>query len=201
MIATGMDGWSRGNFDAGISLGHDLRQYLPLDVSAFEYPNNNLRAWCESWIGKDYAPPLGSDDWYEGGHLPGVHIWSPPPAAALVALKQLARARLKRPSQITHVVIIPRLLYQEEWRRRFEREMDFWFTLQTGSVWPHSAFKPLLVGISFPLIREFPWLVRLQREQVVSTGRTLSKMSKTCHLRVRDYLRKLWASLRPFPTL
>ena len=30
MIATGMDGRSRGNFDAGISLGFDLGQYFPL---------------------------------------------------------------------------------------------------------------------------------------------------------------------------
>ena len=36
MIASGMDGCSRGNRDAGISPGHDLRSYLPLDSGAFE---------------------------------------------------------------------------------------------------------------------------------------------------------------------
>ena len=46
MIATGMDGWSRGNFDAGISLGYDLRQYFPLNVSAFDYEGQTLGDWC-----------------------------------------------------------------------------------------------------------------------------------------------------------
>ena len=87
MIATNMDGWSRENFDAGFSLGFDLRHFLPLDVSAFDYGGNTLKDWCKSWMGPDYSPPLGADDWYEGGHHSGVHIWSPPPAAALEALK------------------------------------------------------------------------------------------------------------------
>ena len=128
-----------------------------------------------------------------------MHVWAPPPAAALEALKQLARSRLKRPGLVTHVVLIQRLLYQEEWRRRFEREVDFWFTLAPGDVWPHSAFEPLLVGIYFPISRTYPWLVRQQHNQVVEAGRQLSQMSKESHLQVGNYLRKLWASPRPVP--
>ena len=199
MIATGIDGRSRGNFDAGVSLGFDLRRYLPLGVSAFDYEGNTLESWCQDWMGSDYSPPLEPCDWFERGHLEGVHVWSPPPAAALEALKQLARSRLKRPFLVTHVVLIQRLLYQEEWRRRFEKEMDFWFVMKPGDVWPNSAFEPLLVGISFPLSRVYPWLVRQQRDQVVEAGSLLSKMSKESHVQVGDYLRKLWASQRPFP--
>ena len=201
MIASGMDGWSRGNYDAGISLGHDLHQYLPLSVSAFDYEGNTLEEWCKSWMGTDYSPPLEPHDWYEGGHLPGVHIWSPPPAAALGALEQVACSRLKRPFQVAHVVIIQRLLYQEERRRRFEKEMDFWCVLQPGIVWPHSAFEPLLVGISFQMSRSYPWLVRQQRDQVVGAGRALSSLSKESNLQVGNYLRKLWSSPRPFPSV
>ncbi len=36
MIATGMDGWSQGNHEAGISLGYDIRQFIPLNVGAFD---------------------------------------------------------------------------------------------------------------------------------------------------------------------
>jgi hypothetical protein len=62
MVATGMDGRSRGNFDAGVSLGFDLRQLLPLEVSAFDYKDNTLEGWCKSWIGSNYSSPLGPSD-------------------------------------------------------------------------------------------------------------------------------------------
>ena len=61
--------------------------------------------------GLDYNPPLMPEDWIEQGHQPGVHIWAPPPAAALIALKELSRSR-----EVTHVVMIPWLLWDEEWR-------------------------------------------------------------------------------------
>ena len=74
------------------------------------------------------------------------------PGAAIIALKELAWSHHKRPSKVTNVVIIPRLLWEEEWRSWFEKEVDFWFILHNGAVWPHSAFKPLLVGILFPIL-------------------------------------------------
>ena len=74
MIITGMDGWSQGNFYAGISLGYDLHQYSPLNVSAFYYEGQTLADWCKNWMGPNYSPPLEPSNWYEGGHLPGVHI-------------------------------------------------------------------------------------------------------------------------------
>ena len=152
-------------------------------------------------MGDDYPPPLEPEDWFERGHEAGVHVWSPPPAAALDALKQLARLRLKRPHSVCHVVLIQRLLYEEEWRRRFSKEMDFWFVLKAGEAWPNSAFEPLIVGIAFPMARSCPWLVRQQQDQVVAAGRALSALSQESHLLVGNYLRKLWASPRPFPSV
>jgi len=111
---------------------------------------------------------------------------------ALDALEQLLDARLKRPYEVKHVVLIPRLLYNEEWRHRFEKEMDFWFTLSTGEYWPNSCFEPLLVGISFPMCREEPWLVR-RNGQMVGLGRKLSNLSKNGNLGVGHYLRELWS--------
>ena len=43
---------------AGISLGYDLRLFLPLNISAFEVKDNKLKDWCKSWMGSDYSPPL-----------------------------------------------------------------------------------------------------------------------------------------------
>jgi len=198
MIATGIDGRSRGDFDAGVSLGYDIRQFIPLDKGPFDLAGPLVEKWLKSWMGSDYSPPLEPIQWFWEGHQSGIHVWSPPPAAALVSLKQLARSRHKRPTSVTHVFLCQRLLWQEEWRRRFEKEMDIWFILHNGFYWPnnstHNLFEPLIVGICFPMSRreQGPWLVRQQREQVVDVGRTLSEMSKSCHFRLRDHMCQLW---------
>ena len=143
-------------------------------------------------MGEDYHGPLDPEGWFWDGHLPGTHVWIPPPGAALIALRQLARTRQKRRFDVTHVVLIPRILYWEEWQSRFEKEMDLWFVLHTGSVWPHTAHEPLLVGLSLPMNRSYPWYLRMEAEKVVEIGRDLSRLSKTCHLQVGSYLRQLW---------
>ena len=142
MIASGVDGLSRGNYDLGISLGFDVCQFMPLNVSPWDIAGNVLADWCKSWMGEDYRSLLSPVGWFEEGHHPGVHRWAPHPAAALIALKELSRSWHKRPSEVTYVMMIPRLLWDEEWRSRFEKEVDFWFILHNGSIWPHSAFKP-----------------------------------------------------------
>jgi hypothetical protein len=175
---------------------------MPLYLSAWDIAGNTLADWCKSWMGTDYTPPLSPEGWFEGEHLPaGVHLWVPPPGAELIALKELARSWHKRPSKVTHAVMIPRLLWEEEWRSHFEKEVDFWFILYNGSVWPHFAFEPLSVGIFFPILppsRSFLWQVKQEWTQVVELGRALSQMSKSGDLRVGDYLRKLWRAPRSF---
>ena len=47
-----------------------------------------LDDWCKSWMGSGFHKPLTQEGWFEEGLLPGVHVWAPPPAAALIALKQ-----------------------------------------------------------------------------------------------------------------
>ena len=49
-------------------------------------------------------------------------------------LEELAQLRHKRPFEVSHVVLIPRLLWDEEWRNRFEKEVDIWFILHNGSL-------------------------------------------------------------------
>ena len=129
MIETGIDGWSRGDFESGVSLGYDLRHYLPLARTAFEVAGCTLIPWLRDWMGGSYKAPLSPEGWFWAGHMPGVHVWIPPPAAALIALRQLARTRHKRPYCMTHVVLIPRILYWEEWQTCFEKEMDIWFVM------------------------------------------------------------------------
>lgn len=80
--------------------------------------------------------------------------------------------------------------------------MDIWFTLSTGTLWPHSAFEPLLVGISFPLCRTRPWLLsgwkgtkwwklvgsclRCQRRVTHDSGIICANYGETCGLSLRQ---------------
>ena len=158
---------------------------MPLNVSAWDVAGNVLGDWCKSWMGKDIVPPLTPSGWFEDGHRPGVHLWTPPPGAVLIALKELARSRHKRPLEVTHVVMILRLLWDEEQRSHFEKEMDFWFILHNSALWPHFTFEPLLVEISFPILpptSPFPWQVKQEWTRMVDLGRALSHMSKTSDL-------------------
>ena len=75
----------------------------------------------------------------------------------LIALKELAKVLHKRPELVTHGILIPRLLYQEEWRKRFKREGNIWFPLMPGEVWSVSAYEPLMIGISFSLYSSSLW--------------------------------------------
>lgn len=55
------------------------------------------------------------------GHQLGIHLWVPPPSAAKIAFKQLAYSQLKQPYDVSHVFIIPWIMYQEEWNSRFKK--------------------------------------------------------------------------------
>ena len=178
-----------------------------LHLSAWDIAGNTLADWCKSWMGTNYTPPLSPEGWFKAGHQPGVHLWAPPPGAlgaALIALKELARSWHERTSKVTHVVMIPRLLWEEEWRSCFNKDVNFWFILHNGSIWPHFAFEPLLVGISFPILppsRSFPWQVKQKRTQVVELGRCLLQMSKSGDLQVRNYLHEQWHAPRSISSL
>jgi hypothetical protein len=78
MTASGVDGLSHSNYDSGISLGFDVHQYMPVNISAWDIAGNALTDLCKGWMGTDYAPLLLPEGWFDAGHCPGVHICPPP---------------------------------------------------------------------------------------------------------------------------
>ena len=77
MIATGIDGRSQGDFDAGVSLGYDIRQFIPLDKGPFDLAGPLVEKWLKSCMGSDYSPPLEPIQWFWEWHQSGIHVWSP----------------------------------------------------------------------------------------------------------------------------
>jgi hypothetical protein len=64
MIESGIDGWSRGDFETGISLGYDLRNFIPLARTAIEVAGPTMIPWLKAWMAEDYKSPLTPDGWF-----------------------------------------------------------------------------------------------------------------------------------------
>jgi hypothetical protein len=87
MIVIGINGWSRGDCEIGVSEGFDLRHFLLLDKGAFDVAGHELGDWMRGWMGEDFCPPFKPESWFDHRHRDGVNIRVPPLAAALIALK------------------------------------------------------------------------------------------------------------------
>ena len=100
----------------------------------------------------------------------------------------------------THVAFIPHRLYQEEWQKRFKKEVELWFVLNHGDAWPCFTHKPLMIGIHFPLSKSYLWEIKLELDRAVrAIGCALSCLSTKSQVLVGDYLCKLWEDPRALP--
>jgi hypothetical protein len=98
MIAQGTDGLSRGLTSQGVMKGESFLEFIALHQNAFERQGNNLKEWTFSWFQGDKEPLiLKPEDWFTQGHTYSTCIWLPPPAAADMALEQLAFSIHKKP--------------------------------------------------------------------------------------------------------
>jgi hypothetical protein len=198
MQSQGTDGLSRGSTDAGVLSGEDMLSFVPLHLSALaRHPP--LADWIQSWYSGDPSSWLKPFDWFNSGHQPGRYDWCPPPAAADVALEQLAIAIHKRP-KTQHLVLIPRLL-TANWCKLLEKLCDLIFTVPVGShVWPSHHFEPLIVGIYFPLTRHRPWRLR-GTALLDDVACQLSSLPRDAFNWGGDILRKLLSQTRTLDTV
>jgi hypothetical protein len=194
MISQGTDGLSRGDVTTGVLQGQPMLSFAPLHLSATQR-SPGLISWCVSWLLPQHSLlPLDPTGWFSLGHgiqdfatnsdglevpvLSGsqstVYLWTPPPAAAFLALEQLSYARLKRP-HLAHIVVCPRLM-TAYWRKLLHKQSDLVFTLPCGvrpAVWPQDMFEPLLVGVCLPFLLTPPWS-RRQTPSVLAVAEQLS---------------------------
>ena len=207
MIAQGTDGCSRGSLMEGVMAGQDMLSFIDLSRTAIERHPPILK-WVRSWTGRPGLAPLPAEGWFEEGHgmvggcldgrgvwIPshepknGLHLWSPPPAVADVALEELLKARHKR-TDTFHVVLIPRLM-TPRWRRLFAKACDFTFVVSPGaSFWPDDMFEPLYVGVILPFTQHRPWSFK-RAPILVEMGRDLREVLLKGEGDGGDILRKL----------
>jgi hypothetical protein len=175
MQAQGTDGVSRGQLTEGVMNGHSMFAFLPMHETALErYPL--LKVWIVDTIGHDLTF-LSPDGWFERGHdhigegkigwdghwrptlRTGKYVWTPAPAAALPALEELRKARIKR-QHSSHIFVCPRVM-TPEWLRQLHKAADVVVRMPVGHpAWPKEMFEPLLIGLVFPFVRHEPWQLR-----------------------------------------
>ena len=129
----------------------------------------------------------------------GCYLWTPPPAAADVALEQLRQARHKRQDSF-HIFACPKLL-TPRWQKQLYKASDIVFVLPIGTVaWPTNRFEPCLVGLCFPFLRCRPWQLQ-NSPKMYAVGRKLLKVSEEGDLDEGLVLRELCELCRRLPTM
>jgi hypothetical protein len=114
MIWSGVDGLSRGDYNAGVMAGEEMLAFVPLCQSAAER-SASLLLWVRSWAAPkdegDTVKVLSPTEWCESHPNKGTYVWVPPPAAAATAIEWLGQSIHKRPDSVSvHIVLVPRLL-------------------------------------------------------------------------------------------
>jgi hypothetical protein len=204
MVAQGTDGVSRGHLKEGVTTGEDMLSFIPLHLSAVQR-SEKLRGWMQSWLGIQ-AEFLEPEDWFERDHdhdggskdgkgfwrtktRPGTFVWTPPPAAADVALEELRKARIKRQDSL-HVVVVPCLL-KSEWFRQLYKTCDLVFDVPPGSdCWPTNMCEPVVIGIVFPFLSRAPWQLR-RTPKMFQVARTMREMWEVGDVAAGHFLRQL----------
>ncbi len=172
-------------------------------------------AWVRSWADEDVIQHH-PEDWYERAHdivgwkmgqdnfkrpriKRGCYLWTPPPAAADVALEELRQARHKRQDSF-HIFVCPRLLIPR-WQKQLYKAADIVFALPIGaSCWPSNRFEPCLVGLCFPFLRCRPWQIQ-GSPKMYAVGRKLLEVSKEGDMDQGPVLRELCNFARRLPPL
>jgi len=211
MIASGIDGLSRGNTTEGLMLQPSVSAFsafVPLHLSPIQR-SPALLSWLRSWIPFRGILPLSPSDWYIQGHgLTGEgfsdgaggwdpelsphrwFLWDLAPAAAGAAMEELGVSRHKCP-YLNHVFICPRL-FTQYWRKRLYRIADVVLELPPGAIpaWPDSMHEPLIVALTLRFATVHPWQLR-QCPEILELGRQVQSMWRDQAPHDRHLLRQL----------
>ena len=194
LIEMGIDGLSRGDISSGVLSGTgSFLDYVPLNRSAFD----RLPA-LESWMDSHTSnmtltwKHVGPEGWFDDAFKDrdGAFIWSPPPAAAQVALKQMCEAKHVHPDT-SHIFVVPNLM-AVEWEKRLRKVSDIVIELAPGStLWPANQHESLTLAFVCPFLVNRPFAVG-RTDWVTSRGKAVRDLFKTDPGAAGACVRKFW---------
>ena len=154
MIASGIDGLSRGDHSSGVMQGEALETFVPVHQSAVER-SPTLLPWLHSILEGHEAKFLTPEGWFDETGSEGTFVWSPAPAAADVVVERLGIARHKRPNSL-HLVVVPRLM-TGYWRKALLKVADCYCRIDSRFLWDMEVqFEPLLIFFCLPFLPHRP---------------------------------------------
>ena len=204
MIASGIDGLSRGDKSEGIARGVSVLNFIPIHQSPIERSIKVLD-WITSWWDNSLGElhRMTPEDWFGRVMEKGNFLWDVPPGGGEVAVEQLCAHTHGRPES-HHIFLIPRLCTCH-WRKQLLKVCDVVLTIQPKfPFWPSNMHEPLLVGIHFPLlppISKFrPW--KLKHTEFVEEFRSnLHRVQTTSEQVDWNILREFQLRARSIPSL
>ena len=205
MIASGIDGLSRGDKAEGVSRGMSIMDFIPLHLSPMTR-SPKLEEWLRSWgteseLGK--LEILSPEDWFDKEMDVGTFVWDVPPAAGEAAVEQLCCHVHGRPNG-THIFLIPRLC-TSHWRKQLGKVCDILITLHPKhEFWDASMHEPLMLGIYLPLLPPLykyrPWRFKYTQYAADVESEVL-RMQQAGGKLEWDCLRKLFTQARTICTM
>ena len=86
---------------------------------------------------------------------PGIFIWIPPAGISIIVIEALRQACHKRTNS-THVIIVPRLLWNE-WQRHMHKSEGLILYIPAGSgyIWPQEMHETVILAIYFTYLKSF----------------------------------------------
>jgi len=215
MVHQGTDGISRGHLREGITVANMMLDFCPWHKSALDR-SPQLIEWLKRTFGRSLEV-LTPEGWFTRGHdhigsykdekgftrlkiKKGMFVWSPPPAAAEVAMEELRKARLKRRDS-THLVVIPKLM-TPLWLKQMHKACDIVFPIKpTHPFWNSNMFEPFMMGIIFPFIPHRPWQLR-RTPKLLSVARELCRVqAENTEVDPGIILRELLRLTKRLPTM
>jgi hypothetical protein len=164
MIRQGSDGLSRGDMLSGVMGSKAILSFIPLHLSALER-SPKLKPWVESWWPDKSLEWLTHNNWFATPRRGGHFVWSPPPAAADAALKQLYRTQLKCPHNTSHIFIAPWLMTLR-WRKKLLKACTFYFYVPACfDIWDKSQHEPLMIAVCLPFSKHRPWNIQSTKHE------------------------------------
>ena len=127
MIASGIDGLSRGVCNEGVMRGVPMLKFLPLHLSVDER-SLEVIPWIRSLWNRDHHC---ENDWYGKVLSKGNFVWTPPSAARDAALEQLCR-NVHLHNQNFHFIRMMRLM-TSRWRKQLLKVSDLCITMPFDS--------------------------------------------------------------------
>ena len=134
-----------------------MLEYVPLHLSALDR-SDSLLSYIKDWLPSHLQlKPLKPEECFDPFVKGNVCLWTPPLAAANLAVELLTKGIHQRPNEF-HVFVVPGLM-TVPWRKVLGRATDVLFHLppKLDKIWASSQHKLLTIALVFPLSESCPW--------------------------------------------